>query len=81
MDGLYWKTLSKLDDLGVLLFLETPLWGDTTRLLVLLSLWIPSLPVIPCEDRYLEVPKHLMRRTLKGILSHLRRYDGRILQD
>ena len=26
MDGLYWKTLILMDDLGVPLFLETPLW-------------------------------------------------------
>ncbi len=27
MDGLQWKTLLKWDDLGVPLFLETPIWS------------------------------------------------------
>ena len=26
MDGLYWKNPIKMDDLGVPLFLETPIW-------------------------------------------------------
>ena len=32
MDGLFWKTLLKWDDLGVPLFLETPVWPDFSRL-------------------------------------------------
>ena len=94
MDGLKWKTPIEMNDLGIPLFLETPMWSNEEKCMFLMSSgWVHEEPgcgmrvctmytcSIWCRFGYLAVDSVPQKRLLcKLLIATMQRTKSKALQ-